>query len=201
LIFINKLKESGGLVTKINEAVFPGLQGGPHNHQIAAVAYQLKSVNTPEFKQYMIKVGDMAKLLSDRLKGLGFDIVTDGTDNHIVLVNLKNKELTGSKIEYLCELVDISLNKNCVVGDKNAMSPSGIRIGTSAMVTRGFDSNEFVAIANFIKRLVDIAIQIQSKYGKLLNDFKNGCEELEFKSQLEKIKEEVNNLAFGFPFY
>jgi glycine hydroxymethyltransferase len=201
LIFINKLKESGGLVTKINEAVFPGLQGGPHNHQIAAVAYQLKHVNTHEFKQYMIKVGDMAKLLSDRLKLLGFDIVTDGTDNHIVLVNLKNKELTGSKIEYLCELVDISLNKNCIVGDKNAMSPSGIRIGTSAMVTRGFDSDEFITIANLIKQLVDIAVQIQIKHGKLLNDFKNGCEEAEFKSQLKKIKEEVNNLACGFPFY
>ncbi len=201
LIFINKTKDNGQLVTKINEAVFPGLQGGPHNHQIAGVAYQLKQVNTDEFKNYMKQVRDMAQLLSSKLKSLEFDIVTDGTDNHIVLINLRNKDLTGSKVEYLCELVDISLNKNCIFGDKNAMSPSGIRLGTSAMVTRGFGENEFIKIADFINKIIIIAQQIQNQKGKLLNDFKIGCQIPEIKEELEKIKKEVNELASGFPFY
>lgn len=201
LIFINKLTENGNLVNKVNEAVFPGLQGGPHNHQIAAVAYQLNQITSDEFKRYMTKVRDMAHLLSWKLKVFGFDIVTDGTDNHIVLVNLKNKDLTGSKIEYLCELVDISLNKNCIPGDKNAMSPSGIRIGTAAMVTRGFDEDEFIQIAYFIDKLVIIAEEIQKNNGKMMDEFKKGCNEEHIQNKLKIIKENVNDLASKFPFY
>ena len=134
----------------------------------------------------------------------GFDIVTEGTDNHIVLVNLRNKNLTGSKMEYLCELVDISLNKNCIAGDKNAMSPSGIRIGTPAMVTRGFDKDEFTRIADFLVQLSDIAeeIQTQNENGKLLAEFKKiTIKNIIIKEKLEKIKDEVNELALKFPFY
>jgi glycine hydroxymethyltransferase len=201
LIFINKTVENGNLVNKVNEAVFPGLQGGPHNHQIAGVAYQLNQIKSDEFKRYMSKVKDMANLLAQKLKAIGFNIVTDGTDNHIVLVNLRNKDLTGSKIEYLCELVDISLNKNCIAGDKNALSPSGIRIGTAAMVTRGFDEDEFVQIAYFMDKIVKIAQNIQYKKGKLFEDFKKGCNDEEIIKELEIIKKEVNELASKFPFY
>lgn len=201
LIFINKTVENGNLVNKVNEAVFPGLQGGPHNHQIAGVAYQLNQIKSDEFKTYMSKVKDMANLLAQKLKAIGFNIVTDGTDNHIVLVNLRNKDLTGSKIEYLCELVDISLNKNCIAGDKNALSPSGIRIGTAAMVTRGFDEDEFVQIAYFMDKIVKIAQNIQYKKGKLFEDFKKGCNDEDIIKELEIIKKEVNELASKFPFY
>jgi glycine hydroxymethyltransferase len=201
LIFINKTVENGTLVNKVNEAVFPALQGGPHNHQIAGVAYQLNQIKTEEFKTYMSKVKDMANLLAQKLKEIGFDIVTDGTDNHIVLINLKNKDLTGSKIEYLCELVDISLNKNCIAGDKNALSPSGIRIGTAAMVTRGFAEEEFIQIAHFIDRIVLIAQNIQNKKGKMFEEFKKGCNDENIIKELEIIKQEVNDLASKFPFY
>ncbi len=201
LIFINKTVDNGNLVNKVNEAVFPGLQGGPHNHQIAGVTYQLNQIKSDEFKTYMSKVKDMANLLAQKLKEIGFDIVTDGTDNHIVLVNLKNKDLTGSKVEYLCELVDISLNKNCIVGDKNALSPSGIRIGTSAMVTRGFDKEEFIQIANFIDKIVNIGQNIQNKKGKMFEEFKKGCNDEDIIKELEIIKQEVNDLASKFPFY
>jgi len=202
LIFVNKKKEGGGLVSKINEAVFPGLQGGPHNHQIAAVAYQLEQVSKPEFVDYMKNVKSNAVILGESLKGYGFNLVTGGTDNHIVLVDLKSKELTGSKMELLCEMVDISLNKNCIYGDKNAMVPSGIRLGTPAMTSRGFGEKEFKMLAFFLKEIADIGMEIQNKYGKLLNDFKKGLEnDQEIKGKLEDIKNGVNNIAIGFPFY
>ncbi len=204
MIFINKQTDNGALVTKINEAVFPGLQGGPHNHQIAGVAFQLKQIKTPEFKDYITRVRDMAQFLAEELMTRGFDIVTDGTDNHIVLVNLRNKDLTGSKMEYLCELVDISLNKNCIAGDKNAMSPSGIRIGTPAMVTRGFGKTEFSKIADFLNQLTVIAeeIQMQNENGKLLAEFKKiTIKNLLIKEKLQEIKDQVNELALRFPFY
>ena len=206
LIFINKKKENGTLVQKINDAVFPGLQGGPHNHQIAGVAFQLKQVATSEFVEYMKKVQNMAKYLAEILITKGFEIMTGGTDTHIVLVSLRNKDLTGSKMEYLCELVDISLNKNCIYGDKNAMSPSGIRIGTPAMVSRGFDKEEFDQIAIFLEKLVIIGNKVQKNIqlntgGKLLEDFKKGLHESDIMDEILKIKEEVNSLAIKFPFY
>ncbi len=200
LIFINNKKEDGLLVGKINDAVFPGLQGGPHNHQIAGVAYQLEQVSKPDFIDYMKNVKSNAVVLAEALKEYGFNLVTGGTDNHIVLVDLKSKELTGSKMELLCEMVDISLNKNCIYGDKNAMTPSGIRLGTPAMTSRGFGDKEFKMIAGFLNEIADIGTEIQKKYGKLLNEFKKGLDDPEIKSKLEKIKEEVNILSTGFPF-
>ena len=119
-------------------------------------------------------------------------------------LNLRNKNLTGSKIEYLCELVDISLNKNCIAGDKNAMSPSGIRIGTPAMVTRGFGKTEFSMIADFLNQLTIIAeeIQMQNEDGKLLAEFKKiTVKNLLIKEKLQEIKQQVNELALQFPFY
>ncbi len=206
LIFINKKINNGSLVQKINEAVFPGLQGGPHNHQIAGVAFQLNEVIKPEFTEYMKKVVGMAKYLGESLKSKGFEIMTGGTDTHLILVNLKNKDITGSKMEYLCELVDISLNKNCIYGDKNAMSPSGIRIGTPAMVSRGFDKNEFEQIAIFIDKLVIIGNTVQTNIqlnsgSKLLEDFKKGLQDPEIMEEILKIKKQVNELAAKFPFY
>ena len=206
LIFINKKKENGTLVQKINEAVFPGLQGGPHNHQIAAVAFQLNEVIKPEFTEYMKKVQNMAKYLAESLIKKGFEIMTGGTDTHLILVNLKNKDITGSKMEYLCELVDISLNKNCIYGDKNAISPSGIRIGTPAMVSRGFDKNEFEQIAIFLDKLIAIGNTVQTNIhintgSKLLEDFKKGLQDPVIMEEILKIKKDVNELASKFPFY
>jgi glycine hydroxymethyltransferase len=201
LIFINKKKENGTLVNKINEAVFPGLQGGPHNHQIAGVAYQLEKVTTPEFVNYMKNVKTNAQILASALIDLGFTIVTGGTDNHIVLVDLKSKDLTGSKMELLCEEVDISLNKNCIYGDKNAMSPSGIRLGTAAMTTRGLNQEDFKIIAFFIKEIAEIALEIQHKYGKLMTEFKKGLHDEEIKKKIEIIKVNVNKFSSEFPFY
>jgi glycine hydroxymethyltransferase len=111
LIFYKKeLKE------QIDFAVFPGLQGGPHNHQIAGVATQLLESTTPEFKDYIIQVKKNAKTLAEFLIRKDYKLITDGTDNHLLLVDLRSKNVSGGKIEYICEMVDISLNKNSVFG-------------------------------------------------------------------------------------
>lgn len=161
---------------QIDNAVFPSLQGGPHNHQIAGVATQLNEVGTSEFKNYMIKVRENARYLALRLKDKGFDICTEGTDNHIVLINLKNHGITGSKFEKVCELANISLNKNSIPGDKSALSPSGIRIGTSCITTRNINFNGIDKIVEWLYRVVLICNNRQEKYGKKLSDWSTDIE-------------------------
>merc|ERR1712004_49309 len=114
----------------INNAVFPGLQGGPHNGAIAAIAHAMDKASTLAFKKYQETVIANAQALAGHLQDLGYKIVTGGTDNHIVLVDLSSKQLSGSKAELILEEVGISVNKNTVPGDKSAMNPSGIRFGT-----------------------------------------------------------------------
>merc|ERR1719160_1428526 len=107
---------------KIDMAVFPGLQGGPHNHQIGALAVQLKEVCTPDFKQYSIQVTKNAKSLAQALMDKGHKLATNGTDNRLVLWDVRPHGLTGSKVEKVCELAGISVNRNAVHGDASALS-------------------------------------------------------------------------------
>ena len=131
-------RKEGGLNEKIDFAVFPMLQGGPHNHQFAALAAQLKQVATPEFKEYSKQVKANAKALADELMRLGHKLVTDGTENHLLLLDVRPHGLTGSKLEKACDEVHITLNKNTIIGDKSAVTPGGVRIGTPAVTTRGY---------------------------------------------------------------
>lgn len=114
---------------KINFAVFPSLQGGPHNHQIAALAVALKQVDTPQFKAYAKQVKANAVAIGNALMKKGYKLVTDGTENHLVLWDLRPLGLTGNKVEKVCELAHITLNKNAVHGDSSALAPGGIRVG------------------------------------------------------------------------
>merc|ERR1719387_3278612 len=113
----------------INFSVFPSLQGGPHNHQIAGLATQLKEVATPEFKAYAKQVRANAQALAKFLIGKGYKLTTNGTENHLMLWDLRPLGLTGSKVEKVLEEMHITLNKNAVHGDVSAMSPGGVRIG------------------------------------------------------------------------
>merc|ERR1719437_87386 len=122
---------------KIDMAVFPGLQGGPHNHQIGGLAAQLLEVSTPEFKEYSKAVVTNSQTLAKALQDKGHKLASDGTDNHLVQWDLRPHGLTGSKLEKVCEAVSISCNRNTVPGDASALSPGGVRIGTPAMTTRG----------------------------------------------------------------
>ncbi|XP_037467141.1 serine hydroxymethyltransferase 4-like [Triticum dicoccoides] len=114
---------------KINFAVFPSLQGGPHNHQIAALAVSLKQTLTPGFKAYAKQVKANAVAIGKYLMSKGYKMVTDGTDNHLVLWDLRPLGLTGNNVEKMCDLCSITLNKNAVFSDSSALSPGGVRIG------------------------------------------------------------------------
>ena len=188
------------LKDKIDFAVFPGLQGGPHNHQIAGVATQLLESMTPEFKEYIIQVKKNAKTLADFLIDKKYDLITNGTENHLLLVDLRNKNISGGKIEYICEMVDISLNKNSVFGDKSALNPGGIRIGTSALTTRGFKEDDFIKVGTLIHKCVTLALEIQNVSGKKLVDFKNILN-ADFSEEIAALRKEVNDLAENFEFY
>src|SRR4051812_17728923 len=113
------------------------IQGGPHNHQIAAIATQLKEVATPEFKKYSQQVKKNAKALAKSLMDKEYKLISNGTDNHLMLWDVRPLQLNGNKIEKACDLVHITLNKNTIIGDKSAMTPGGVRIGTPAVTTRG----------------------------------------------------------------
>jgi len=156
----------------IDFAVFPGLQGGPHNHQIAGVANQLLEAQTPEFKTYIQQVKKNAKTLANYLVSKGYNLVTNGTDNHLMLVDLRNMGVSGSKAEYVCEQVDISLNKNSVFGDTSAINPGGIRIGTPALTTRGLVESDFEKVGEYIDRVIKLCQEVQNISGKKLKDFK-----------------------------
>jgi glycine hydroxymethyltransferase len=144
----------------IDSAVFPALQGGPHNSQIAAIAVQMKEVATEEFKEYSRQVKKNAKALADALKERGHKLMTDGTDNHLVLWNLRPHGITGSKIEKSCEVVNITVNKNSIAGDTSPLSPNGIRLGTPALTSRGFKERDFVQVAEFLDQTLKISLKI-----------------------------------------
>ncbi|EEH17060.1 serine hydroxymethyltransferase, cytosolic [Paracoccidioides brasiliensis Pb03] len=157
----------------INFSVFPGHQGGPHNHTITALAVALKQANTPEFKQYQEQVLKNAKALEHEFKKLGYKLVSDGTDSHMVLLDLTPKALDGARVEAVLEQINIACNKNSIPGDKSALSPGGIRIGAPAMTSRGMGEEDFKRIANFIDKAINICKSVQSELPKNANKLKD----------------------------
>jgi len=145
-------KESLG--EQIDKTVFPGLQGGPHNHVTAAMAVALREASTPEFKEYSKQTVVNAKALAEALKDLGYTVISGGTDNHLFLVDvMKSVSLTGSQASDFLEKANITLNKNTVPNDtRKPWDPSGIRLGTPALTTRGMKEKEMERVAQFIDR-------------------------------------------------
>eukprot|EP00403_Amphidinium_massartii_P040671 CAMPEP_0178433108 /NCGR_PEP_ID=MMETSP0689_2-20121128/32734_1 /TAXON_ID=160604 /ORGANISM="Amphidinium massartii, Strain CS-259" /LENGTH=451 /DNA_ID=CAMNT_0020055123 /DNA_START=62 /DNA_END=1417 /DNA_ORIENTATION=+ len=198
MIFFKYTDKVPDIKERIDMAVFPALQGGPHNHQIGALAVQLAEVNTPAFVEYSKQVVTNAKALAETLISKGHKLASDGTDNHLVLWDLRPHSLTGSKLEKVCEACSISLNRNAVHGDASALSPGGVRIGAPAMTTRGCTLDDFKQIATFLDRCCTIAIQVQKEKGKKLVDFEAG---LVGNKDVETLKGEIEAWAskFGFP--
>lgn len=181
----------------IDFSVFPMLQGGPHQNTIAGIATQLLEVNSPEFKEYMKQVKINAKTLAEYFLSKDYNLSTNGTDNHLILINLRNKGITGSKIEKICERVCISLNKNSVLGDKSATSPGGIRIGTNALTTRGFKKNDMLKVGYLIDKTINLGLKIQkTSKSKSLKDFENNFKF--YEKDLNDLEKEVNDLALQF---
>eukprot|EP00736_Rhodelphis_marinus_P010910 Rmarinus@m.20423 len=181
---------------RINFAVFPSCQGGPHNNQIAAIGVALKEAASPAFKEYAQQVKRNARALAEALKSKGHTFITGGTDNHLLLWDVRPHGLTGSKLEKVFDLCHITTNKNTVLGDKSAFSPGGIRLGTPALTTRGLNEDDFRQVAEFLDRGVQIALDVQTKTGKMLKAFIAGLEGHDGLTQLAK---EVQAFSEKFP--
>ncbi|MFH1789737.1 MAG: serine hydroxymethyltransferase [bacterium] len=174
---VERIKEN--MPTLIDRAIIPGIQGGPHNHQTAAIAVALKEAMTLEFKIYAEQIVKNAKTLAEYLLKLGYELVTGGTDNHLLLINLNNKNITGKQAEKSLGNAGITVNKNTIPFDtRKPFDPSGIRLGTPALTTRGMKEDQMEMVAKWIDR----AINNQDNENELL-----------------KIKSEVKELCADFP--
>jgi len=183
---------------KINFAVFPGLQGGPHNHTIAGLAVALKQAASPEFKAYQKQVMSNCQAMATRLQSHGLKLVSGGTDNHLVLADLRPLGVDGSRVERVLELAHIAANKNTVPGDVSAMVPGGLRMGTPALTTRGFVEADFEKVADLVAKGVEITRSIKEKTGPKLKDFREAVDNQEF-AEIKQLKEEVEAFASQFP--
>lgn len=206
------------LMDKIDTAVFPSLQGGPHNHQIAGVAVALKEANTEEFTAYANNVISNAQALSNGLVRRGHNIATGGTDNHLLLWDVRTQGMNGNKVEKILDMVSITTNKNSLPGDVSAVNPGGVRLGTPALTSRGLNEEDFDIVAGFLDRGYNLAVRAQrlaqddleskqkagdedalKKKKAMLKDFlatvKNNDE---IRSSISALKEEVEDFAFKF---
>jgi len=165
----------------IDRAVFPGIQGGPHEHTIAAKAVAFKEDSTVEFQRYAKNVIQNAQALSEGLIRRGFKIVSGGTDNHSMLVDLRPKNLTGKVAEKALEKAGISVNKNMIPYDpQKPMVTSGIRLGTPAITTRGMDTSDMEQVADFIDRVL---------------------QNVDDDAKIKEIADEVKEFATSFPLF
>lgn len=180
---------------RVNFAVFPSLQGGPHNNQVAALAVALKQVATPEYKAYMQQVKKNVQALTVALRRRGCKLVTDGTDNHLLLWDIRPFGLTGYRFEKVCESCHMTLNKNAVYGDSGTFAPGGVRIGTPAMTSRGCVETDFEMIAEFLFRALQIAVNLQREHGKQSKDF---VRSLQSNKDIEELKHSVEKFASSF---
>ncbi len=139
----------------IDKAVFPGVQGGPHDNTTAAIAVALKEASTEAFKEYARQILKNAATLAQSLMDKGFKLITNGTDNHLMLVDLTNKNIAGKKAAKALDKAGIVVNYNAIPFDtRKPFDPSGIRLGTPALTSRGFKEKEMLRVAEFIERVV-----------------------------------------------
>lgn len=192
------------LDARINFAVFPGLQGGPHNHTIAALATALKQAASPAFAEYQGQVMKNSKCFADKLNELGYTLVSGGTDNHLVLVDLKtSRNVDGARVERVLELANIATNKNTIPGDTSALMPGGIRMGAPALTTRGLVEADFIKVAEFFDRGVEIAKALKgTPAGAKLKDFRLTLSDDAWEKnspELAALRQEVIAFARSFP--
>lgn len=196
------LEKDPDLADKIDKAVFPGLQGGPHDNQTAAIAVALEEASTPAFKKYGQQIVKNAKALAEKLVEYGFDLVSGGTDNHLLLIDLSNKKVNGAVAALALEIAGIVLNKNAVPNDTMPpFYPSGIRLGTPAITSRGMKASDMAKIARWINKAVEESsnYQLPADKEKRAEFFKKFKKEVRKNKKLIKISQEVKSFTRNFP--
>lgn len=190
------------LAKKIDSAVIPGLQGGPHDNQTAAIAVALKEAATPAFATYGKQIVKNSKALAAYLSDFDFDLVSGGTDNHLILIDLRNKNVNGAIAAIALEVANIVVNKNGVPFDTQPpFYPSGIRLGTPAITTRGMEEAEMKKVATWINKVIDEVKgerlpQVKEARNQFMKDFKSRVAK---NKNLLKIAVEVKLFTSKFP--
>ena len=156
----------------VDKAVFPGLQGGPHNNQTAAIAQAFYETLMPGFKKYAKQIVKNAKYLATELKNRGFDLVTEGTDNHLILMNVKSCGLTGMEAEKRLENNGIIANRNSIPGDESPFKPNGVRLGTHSVTTRGMKEMEMKKIAELFEKILIKNEDVSGEIKRITKEFK-----------------------------
>lgn len=199
------IKKNPDLPGLIDKAVFPGLQGGPHDNQTAAIAVALYEAGKKSFKKYAGQIVKNAQVLAKELVLYGFDLISGGTDNHLILIDLRNKNVNGAIAAIALEQANIVLNKNAVPNDTNPpFYPSGIRLGTPAITTRGMKEREMKKIAKWINQVIEEVKNLkltdlpQSKE-KRPNFMKEARQKIKRSKFLSKIAKEIKSLCQAFP--
>lgn len=188
---------------RIDFAVFPSLQGGPHQHTISAIAVALKNAQTVEFKQYQLQTLSNARALSDALQELGHTVVSGGTDNHLLLLDLRPKGIDGARVDKVLGMAHITGNKNTCPGDKNAMIPGGMRFGTPALTSRNFVEKDFRTVASLINDGVEIALRAKANpaSGKTVKQYTEFVYNDETViNETQELAQRVKAFASQFPF-
>lgn len=206
IIMVTKkgLKKDPTLPKKIDSAVFPGLGGGPHNHQTAAIAVALKEASTYNFKKYGKQIVKNAKVLAQELKKFGYNLVADKTENHLILINLTNIFGLGGGVlaQEALDVAGITTNKNAIPDEKSSpFYPSGIRLGTPALTTRNMKEKEMIKIASWINKALNEVKHYRlptnkNEVPKYINKFK---EEISKNKNLAQIKNEIKQFCSKFP--
>lgn len=195
-------KKDPELWKKIDSAVFPGLQGGPHDNQTAAIAVALLEASKPEFKKYAKQIVSNAKALAKSLIDFKFNLVSGGTDNHLLLIDLSNKKVNGALAAYALEVAGIVLNKNAVPNDKMPpFYPSGIRLGTPALTTRGMKEKDMAKVASWIDQVIkEISGEVMSGDKEQRKEFwKDFKKRISRNQKLLKISQEIKSFTSKFP--
>ncbi|XP_071480847.1 serine hydroxymethyltransferase-like [Diadema antillarum] len=197
----NGTKVMYDLEKPINDAVFPGLQGGPHMHAVAGVGVALRQACRPEFKQYAQDVITNSRVMGEELMKRGYTLVSGGTDTHLLLLDLRPLGLDGARGEFVLERVGVVLNKNTCPGDKSALKPGGLRIGTAALTSRKFKAEDFMKVADFIDRGLQLTLEAQkSSPGPTLKEFKAFVtSDQAFLDKMAALEKEVETFAESFP--
>lgn len=196
------LKMDPELPKKIETAIIPGLQGGPHDNQTAAIAVALKEANTPEFLKYGEQIVLNAKALASELTQRGIDLVSGGTDNHLLLIDLRNRGVNGAIAAYALEVANIITNKNGVPGDTMPpFYPSGVRLGTAAITTRGLVERDMKKVAEWICQVIEQVADYQLPEDKESRTkyFVQVKKEIAANKNLKKIADEVKKFASKLP--